>query len=73
MAMVPNKGMANVVEGDKALIWAVPDEWSFTEAATVPVAYGTVYYSLVSETNYRYITYLCMQPSVNLQISHQRL
>ncbi|CAG9791214.1 unnamed protein product [Diatraea saccharalis] len=47
MAMVRNKGLANVVEGDKALMWCIPDEWSFEEAATVPVAYGTVYYAMV--------------------------
>ncbi|KAL0867964.1 hypothetical protein ABMA27_008631 [Loxostege sticticalis] len=47
MAMVRSGGMANVVEGDKCLIWSIPDEWSFEEAATVPVAYGTVYYAMV--------------------------
>ncbi|XP_026313533.1 fatty acid synthase-like [Hyposmocoma kahamanoa] len=47
MAMVRNRGMANIVEGDRALMWAIPDEWSFIEAATVPVAYGTVYYAMM--------------------------
>ncbi|CAK1589941.1 unnamed protein product [Parnassius mnemosyne] len=47
MAMVRNSGMSNMVKGDKALMWSIPDEWSFEEAATVPVAYGTVYYALV--------------------------
>ncbi|CAK1541813.1 unnamed protein product [Leptosia nina] len=47
MAMVPNSGMANMVEGDRALVWSIPDEWTFEEAATVPVAYGTVYYAMV--------------------------
>jgi NADPH:quinone reductase-like Zn-dependent oxidoreductase len=47
MAMVRNRGMANVVEGDRALMWSIPDEWSLEEAATVPVAYGTVYYAMV--------------------------
>ncbi|PZC73265.1 hypothetical protein B5X24_HaOG209733 [Helicoverpa armigera] len=47
MGMIRNRGMANLAEGDKALLWAIPDEWSFEEAATVPVAYGTVYYSMV--------------------------
>lgn len=46
--MIRSRGLANVAEGDKALLWAIPDEWSFEEAATVPVAYGTVYYALVS-------------------------
>ncbi|CAH0713521.1 unnamed protein product, partial [Brenthis ino] len=47
MAMVKNSGMANMVEADKALMWSIPDEWTFEEAASVPVAYGTVYYALV--------------------------
>ncbi|CAG9791212.1 unnamed protein product [Diatraea saccharalis] len=47
MAIVPRQGLANVVESDKALMWCIPEEWSFEEAATVPVAYGTVYYSMV--------------------------
>lgn len=50
MCMVRNSGMANMVEADKALCWSIPDEWSFEESATVPVAYGTVYYSMVSPT-----------------------
>lgn len=47
MAMIRNGAMANIVEGDRALMWSIPDEWTFEEAATVPVAYGTVYYALV--------------------------
>ncbi|XP_045521971.1 fatty acid synthase-like [Pieris brassicae] len=47
MAMVRNSGMANMVMGDRALMWCIPDEWTFEEAATVPVAYGTVYYAMV--------------------------
>ncbi|CAF4803306.1 unnamed protein product [Pieris macdunnoughi] len=47
MAMVRNSGMANMVEGNRSLTWSIPDEWTFEEACTVPVAYGTVYYSMV--------------------------
>ncbi|XP_049879210.1 fatty acid synthase-like [Pectinophora gossypiella] len=47
MAMVGNSGMANMVQGDRALMWCIPDEWTFEEAASVPVAYGTVYYAMV--------------------------
>ncbi|XP_026498403.2 fatty acid synthase-like isoform X1 [Vanessa tameamea] len=47
MGMVRNSGMANMVVADKALVWGIPDEWTFEEAASVPVAYGTVYYALV--------------------------
>lgn len=50
MAMVRNSGMANMIEGDKALMWNIPDEWTFEEAASVPVAYGTVYYAMVRIT-----------------------
>lgn len=48
MSMIANRGMSNMVEGDKPLMWAIPDEWTFEEAATVPVAYGTVFYALVN-------------------------
>ncbi|XP_046963779.1 fatty acid synthase-like [Vanessa cardui] len=47
MGMVRNSGLANMVVGEKALLWSFPDEWTFEEAASVPVAYGTVYYALV--------------------------
>ncbi|XP_050353258.1 fatty acid synthase-like [Nymphalis io] len=47
MGMVRDSGMANMVVAEKALLWGFPDEWTFEEAATVPVAYGTVYYALV--------------------------
>ncbi|XP_046963942.1 fatty acid synthase-like [Vanessa cardui] len=47
MGMVRNSGMANMVVADKALLWGIPDEWTLEEAASVPVAYGTVYYALV--------------------------
>ncbi|KAM3963796.1 fatty acid synthase-like [Aphomia sociella] len=47
MCMVENSGMATMAECDQALTWTIPDEWSFEEAATVPVAYGTVYYAMI--------------------------
>ncbi|XP_068623798.1 fatty acid synthase-like [Battus philenor] len=47
MAMVTNSGTANMVQGDKNLLWTIPDEWTFEEAVTVPVAYGTVYYAMI--------------------------
>ncbi|XP_050353260.1 fatty acid synthase-like [Nymphalis io] len=47
MGMVRNSGLANMVVGEKALLWSFPDEWTFEEATTVPVVYGTVYYALV--------------------------
>ncbi|CAH1641071.1 unnamed protein product [Spodoptera littoralis] len=47
MGMVRNRGIANLVEGDRQSLCPIPDEWTFEEAATVPVAYGTVYYAMV--------------------------
>ncbi|KAI8441932.1 hypothetical protein MSG28_005604 [Choristoneura fumiferana] len=47
MCMVRNRGMSNLVQGDRALMWSIPDDWTFEEAATVPVAYGTVYYAMI--------------------------
>ncbi|XP_046964245.1 fatty acid synthase-like [Vanessa cardui] len=47
MSLVKNSGLANIVVGDRTLSWGIPDEWTFEEAATVPVAYTTVYYALV--------------------------
>lgn len=31
----------------KDLLWEVPESWSLAEAATIPTAYMTAYYSLV--------------------------
>ncbi|WP_425554705.1 SDR family NAD(P)-dependent oxidoreductase, partial [Kitasatospora putterlickiae] len=36
-----------VAVADRALVARIPDGWSFTEAASVPVAYATAYYGLV--------------------------
>nr|WLD30102.1 GomE [Streptomyces rubellomurinus] len=36
-----------VAVADRALLARIPDGWSFTEAASVPVAYATAYYGLV--------------------------
>ncbi|XP_022832191.1 fatty acid synthase-like [Spodoptera litura] len=47
MGMVRNRGIANLVEADRQSLCPIPDEWSFEEAATVPVAYGTVYYTMI--------------------------
>ncbi|KAF9408342.1 hypothetical protein HW555_011931 [Spodoptera exigua] len=47
MGMIRNRGIANLVEADRKILYPIPDEWSFEEAATVPVAYGTVYYAMI--------------------------
>jgi NADPH:quinone reductase-like Zn-dependent oxidoreductase len=49
MGMVFSGGMANIVNADEYLMWPIPDEWTLEEAVTIPVTYGTVYYSLVSK------------------------
>ncbi|MBL1101988.1 SDR family NAD(P)-dependent oxidoreductase, partial [Streptomyces coffeae] len=36
-----------VAVAPRALVAPMPDEWSFTQAASVPVAYATAYYGLV--------------------------
>ncbi|KAI5631498.1 KR domain-containing protein [Phthorimaea operculella] len=40
------KGLSNLVEVIPTLFIPIPDEWSFQEATTVPVAYMTVYMAL---------------------------
>ncbi|CAH2098689.1 unnamed protein product [Euphydryas editha] len=47
MALVKHSGIANIVEVDRSLIWCIPDEWTFEEAASIPVAYATAYFALV--------------------------
>lgn len=44
---VAQKAIATQVCTPAFLLWDVPDSWSLAEAATVPVAYATAYYSLV--------------------------
>lgn len=39
--------MATTVDVSKQFLWKVPDSWSMSEAATVPVVYCTAYYALV--------------------------
>ncbi|KYM98433.1 Fatty acid synthase [Cyphomyrmex costatus] len=38
--------IANVVEKDEYLVWKIPNEWTFEEAATVPCVYTTIYFAL---------------------------
>lgn len=44
---VAQKAIATRVSTPSYLLWDVPASWSLAEAATVPVAYATAYYSLV--------------------------
>ncbi|KAM6473364.1 fatty acid synthase isoform 2-T2 [Liasis olivaceus] len=47
MGLLPAKGLATVVDCEKRFLWEVPQDWTLEEAASVPVAYATAYYSLV--------------------------
>ena len=44
---VAQSAIATQVSTPPYLLWDVPKSWSLAEAATVPVAYATAYYSLV--------------------------
>nr|AKG51661.1 fatty acid synthase [Oryzias sinensis] len=47
MGLLPAKGLATAVDADKRFLWEVPAHWSMEQAASVPVVYATVFYSLV--------------------------
>ncbi|XP_070596224.1 fatty acid synthase [Erythrolamprus reginae] len=47
MGLLPAKGLATVVDCENRFLWEVPQTWTLEEAASVPVAYATAYYSLV--------------------------
>nr|XP_003703606.1 PREDICTED: fatty acid synthase [Megachile rotundata] len=46
MGFVNSKAISNLVIPRKYYLWPVPDKWTLEEAATVPVAYFTVFYAL---------------------------
>ncbi|HEV3293565.1 MAG TPA: beta-ketoacyl synthase N-terminal-like domain-containing protein, partial [Streptosporangiaceae bacterium] len=41
------RGFAPVVIADERMVMKVPDGWSFSQAASVPIVYATAYYGLV--------------------------
>lgn len=47
MGLVTVRGLATVVEASGDRLWPVPDDWSLEQAATVPQAYSSAFYSLV--------------------------
>lgn len=51
MGVCSHKALATTVAADPFFLWDVPDKWTLEEAATVPVAYSTAYYALVSRGN----------------------
>jgi fatty acid synthase len=42
MGIVSYGALASDVVANKTLLWDVPDHWTLADAATVPIAYGTV-------------------------------
>ncbi|XP_059048228.1 fatty acid synthase-like [Achroia grisella] len=47
MCMLKNSATANMVECDRNFTYCIPDEFTFEEAATIPVTYGTAYCAMV--------------------------
>ncbi|KAH7949673.1 hypothetical protein HPB49_013646 [Dermacentor silvarum] len=60
MGMVNGKGIATALAADPIMMWDIPESWTMEEAATVPVAYSTVYYALVVRAD--------MQPGESLLV-----
>jgi len=53
MGLAPAQALATTVLAEKRFTWPVPEGWSMAQAATVPVAYTTAYYALVTRGNIR--------------------
>ncbi|XP_044747246.1 fatty acid synthase-like [Coccinella septempunctata] len=51
MGLVESRSLATTVMLDNQFYWKVPEKWSLEEAATIPVAYCTAYYSLIQRGN----------------------
>ncbi|XP_074599359.1 fatty acid synthase-like [Brevipalpus obovatus] len=48
MGMISSGAMATQVSlGPEDFVWAVPEDWSLEDAATVPAVYGTVIYAVI--------------------------
>ncbi|KAJ8919484.1 hypothetical protein NQ315_002105, partial [Exocentrus adspersus] len=47
MGMVPTGALSSLLLEDSYLRFRIPESWTFEEAATVPVVYGTVFYALL--------------------------
>ncbi|XP_018572598.1 fatty acid synthase-like [Anoplophora glabripennis] len=47
MGMIPYGALSSLILDDLYMMFPIPDSWSFEEAATVPVVYGTVIYALI--------------------------
>ncbi|KAJ8919478.1 hypothetical protein NQ315_002099 [Exocentrus adspersus] len=47
MGMIPAGALSSLLLDDIYLRFPIPDNWSFEEAATIPVVYGTAIYALI--------------------------
>lgn len=45
--MIVAKTMSSIIFADTDLMWEIPSKWTLEEAATIPVVYGTVRFSLL--------------------------
>lgn len=46
MGITTSRGFTNLIVCDRQLSWVIPENWSYEDAATVPLVYGTAYYAL---------------------------
>lgn len=51
MGILPAGVLSTRVESDKGILLSIPNEWSFEEAVTVPVAYTAALYTLLKVSN----------------------
>lgn len=47
MGLCSAKALATTVRADERFLWDVPESWTMSEAATVPVVYSSAYYALI--------------------------
>lgn len=51
MGFCDGRALATTLVADKHFMIPIPDEWSLEDAATVPVVYATVLYTLLEVIN----------------------
>lgn len=47
MGMIAHGALSTLILSDAYFKFPIPDRWTFEEAATIPVVYGTVIYALI--------------------------
>ncbi|KAG5867089.1 hypothetical protein JTB14_013864 [Gonioctena quinquepunctata] len=53
MGMISHGALSSLIMADDYFTFKIPDELSFEDAATIPVVYGTVFYSLYERAHIR--------------------